>query len=128
MAHATGDIGTQNYETTLLAGRHRLASDEGIEAGGQDLGAAPHEILCAALCACTAITLRMYAQRKKWLLRSVHVDVTLALHGHDRLMARKIPLEGELDDAQRARFLDIAERTPVTVTLKQGVRITTTLD
>ena len=128
MAHATGDIGTQNYETALLAGRHRLAADEGIEVGGQDLGPAPHEILCAALCACTAITLRMYAQRKAWPLRSVHVDVTLQLHGHDRLMARKIRLEGELDDAQRARFLDIAERTPVTLTLKQGVRITTTLD
>ncbi len=128
MAHATADIGIQNYETTLLAGRHRLAADEGIEAGGQDLGPAPHEILCAALCACTAITLRMYAQRKEWPLRSVHVDVTLQLQGHDRLIARKIRLEGELDGPQRARLADIAERTPVTLTLKQGVRITTTLD
>lgn len=128
MAHASADIGIHNYQTALLAGRHRLAADEGIEAGGQDVGPAPHEILCAALCACTAITLRMYALRKQWPLRAVHVDVTLQLQGHDRLITRTIRLEGELDAAQRARFADIAERTPVTLTLKQGVKITTTLD
>jgi len=128
MAHATADIGIQSYETTLRAGRHVLAADEGIEAGGQDLGPAPHEILCAALCACTAITLRMYAQRKEWPLRSVHVDVILQLQGHDRLMARKIRLEGDLDSAQRARFADIAERTSVTLTSEQGIRIPPTLD
>ncbi len=127
MAHATADIGTQNYATALLAGRHRLEADEGIAGGGQDLGPAPHEILCAALCACTAITLRMYAQRKGWSLGSVHVDANLELLGHDRVIARTIRLEGNLDSAQRARLADIAERTPVTLTLKQGVRITTTL-
>ena len=125
MARATADIGIQNYETALLAGRHRLAADEGIEAGGHDVGPAPHEILCAALCACTAITLRMYAHRKEWPLRAVHVDVALQLQGRDRLITRNIRLEGALDSAQRARLADIAERTPVTLTLKQGTQITT---
>ena len=127
MPHATANIGTQNYTTALVAGRHRLEADEGIAAGGQDRGPAPHEILCAALCACTAITLRMYAQRKDWPLSAVHVDVHLELQGHDRAIARTIRLEGDLDNAQRARLADIAERTPVTLTLKQGVTITTTL-
>jgi putative redox protein len=70
----------------------------------------------------------MYAQRKEWPLCSVHVDVTLRLQGHDRLITRIIRLEGDLDTAQRARLADIAERTPVTLTLKQGAQITTTLD
>jgi putative redox protein len=128
MAHATADIGLQDYGTALLAGRHQLVADEAVEAGGHDRGPTPHEILCAALCACTAITLRMYAQRKQWPVRSVHVDVSLQLQDHDRLIVRKIRLEGDLDSAQRTRLADIAERTPVTLTLKQGVRITTTLD
>ena len=56
------------------------------------------------------------------------VDVHLEVHGQDRALIRKLRLEGDLDQAQRARLADIAERTPVTLTLKQGVRITTTLD
>ena len=128
MAHATADSGAQNYETTLLAGRHQLRADEGVEAGGRDAGPAPPEIVCYTQGASTAITLRMYAQRKAWPLRSVHVDVTLHLQGQERLIARRIRLDGVLDDAQRARFAAIAERTPVTLTLKQGTRITTTLE
>src|SRR4029077_4650130 len=68
VAHATADIGTSNYTVTLVAGHHALTADEGAAAGGQDAGATPHELLCAALGACTAITLRMYAQRKEWPL------------------------------------------------------------
>ena len=128
MAHATADIGTSNYEVSLIAGHHQLKADEGVEAGGKDLGPAPHELLCAALGACTGITLRMYAQRKAWPLRSVHVDVQLQLQGQIRAITRKLRLEGELDEAQRARLAEIAERTPVTLTLKQGVTITTTLE
>ena len=73
MAHATADIGTVNYTVSLVAGHHALTSDERVAAGGQDAGASPHEILCAALGACTAITLPMYAQRKEWPLQAVHV-------------------------------------------------------
>ena len=73
MLHATADIGTSNYTVSLVAGHHALVSDEGAPAGGQDAGPTPHELVCAALGACTAITLRMYAQRKKWPLHAVHV-------------------------------------------------------
>jgi organic hydroperoxide reductase OsmC/OhrA len=75
MAHAKANIGTTNYAVSIMAGHHQLSADERAELGGQDVGPAPYELLCAALCACTAITLRMYAERKKWPLRGVHVDV-----------------------------------------------------
>lgn len=85
MAHAIADIGTSNYSVSLVAGHHALIGDEGLALGGKDLGPAPHELLCAALAACTAITLRMYAQRKDWPLSAVHVDVDLKLQDKDRL-------------------------------------------
>lgn len=129
MAHATADISTVNYTVSLMAGHHPLTADEGAAAGGQDAGPSPHELLCAALAACTAITLRMYAQRKEWALRAVRVEVVLHFEGKEaRSATRRLRLTGDLDAAQRARLADIAERTPVTLTLKQGVAITTILE
>ena len=129
MAHATADIGTINYTVSLVAGHHPLTADERAAAGGQDAGPSPHEILCAALGACTAITLRMYAQRKEWPLRAVHVDVVMDVAAKERhSVTRRLRLTGDLDEAQRARLADIAERTPVTLTLKQGATITTILE
>jgi putative redox protein len=127
MAHAKANIGTTNYAVSIMAGHHQLSADERAELGGQDVGPAPYELLCAALCACTAITLRMYAERKKWPLRGVHVDVRYTQEGKKGAIARVLTFEGELDGEQRARLADVAERTPVTLTLKQGVPITTTL-
>ena len=69
----------------------------------------------------------MYAERKQWPLRAVHVDVRFTRDGQDARIARVLRFEGELDDAQRARLADIAARTPVTLTLKQGLPIATTL-
>jgi putative redox protein len=128
VAHATADIGTTNYTVLLVAGEHTLTADERAAAGGQDAGASPHELLCAALGACTAITLRMYAQRKEWTLRAVHVDVRLQVEGKEHRITRRLRLEGDLDEAQRGRLADVAERTPVTLTLKQGAIITTVLE
>ena len=127
MAHATADIGTSNFNVSLLAGHHPVNADESVAAGGRDGGPTPHELLCAALAACTAITLRMYAVRKQWPLNAVHVDVDLHFEGKARIITRRLQLEGELAEAQRARLADIAERTPVTLTLKQGATINTIL-
>jgi len=127
MAHATATIGTTNYAVAITAGSHRLGADEHAELGGKNTGPAPYELLCAALGACTTITLRMYAERKQWPLRGVQADVHFARHGVEAAITRVLRFDGELDDAQRARLADIAERTPVTLTLKQGLTITTTL-
>jgi len=127
MARTNGSIGTTNFAVSMTAGRHQLIADEGAELGGKDAGPSPYELLCASLCACTAITLRMYAERKQWPLVAAHVDVRYTREGKEGSLARILRFEGELDDAQRARLADIAERTPVTLTLKQGVPITTTV-
>src|SRR5262245_24030257 len=101
VAHATADIGTSNYATTLKARHHALTADEPVQAGGSDAGPSPHELLCAALAACTAITLRMYAQRKAWALQAVHVDVRLDYRGSSsRSMTRRLRFTGQLDDGQ----------------------------
>jgi putative redox protein len=127
MISAKGTIGTRNYGVALTAGRHSLNADESLERGGQDAGPAPHELLCAALVACTAITLRMYALRKEWPLAEVRVEVDLQMEGKERFIQRRLWLGGDLDSEQRKRLADIAERTPVTLTLKQGVSINTAL-
>ena len=127
MARAIGRIGTTNYAVSIAAGHHELYADERVDLGGQDVGPAPYELLCSALCACTAITLRMYGERKEWPLRSVQVDVHFRQEGEEGAIARVLNFEGELTNEQRARLADIAERTPVTLTLKRGVAITTTL-
>ena len=127
MAHAKASIGLTNYAVAINAGTHELKADEGFNLGGKDVGPAPYELLCSALCACTAITLRMYAERKQWPLRGVYVDVHLEKVGHEETIDRVLKFDGELDDQQRARLADIAERTPVTLTLKQGLAIKTSL-
>lgn len=127
MAHAKGTIGTVDYAVAITAGHHQLAADEHPALGGKDTGPAPFELLGAALVACTAITLRMYAARKQWDVTAVHVDVNYQRSESGGAIARTLRFEGTLDDEQRARLKDIAERTPVTLTLKQGLPITTTL-
>ena len=127
MAYAKGSIETTNYAVSITTGQHQLTADEGAELGGKDVGPSPYDLLCSALCACTAITLRMYAVRKDWPLRAVHVGVRFVREGKDSAIARVVSFEGELDEEQRVRLAQIAERTPVTLTLKQALAITTTL-
>ena len=69
----------------------------------------------------------MYAERKGWPLRGLHVDVRFERKDGEGAIARVLSFEGELNNDQRGRLADIAERTPVTLTLKQGVVITTSV-
>ena len=78
--------------------------------------------------ACTAITLRMYAQRKGWNLTAVDVEAQIFRQGSASHIDRNITLHGDLDEAQMARLLEVSEKTPVTLTLKGGIEIRTTLD
>lgn len=125
VARASAAIGTDRYHVDLRARRHQLAADEPTSHGGADTGPTPFELLLSALGACTAITLRMYADRKGWPLVGVEVRLVQQRVGDQDQITRQIRLDGDLDDSQRARLLDIAERTPVTRAIKQGLPIDT---
>jgi putative redox protein len=127
MAHARASIGTVDYATSITTGRHSLSADEGPKLGGKDTGPAPYDLLTAALGACTVITLRMYAERKQWPVTAVHADVHFTREGDKAHIGRVLTIEGAIDDDQKKRMADIAERTPVTLTLKAGLEIRTTL-
>jgi len=128
MARATATTRAENYRTEIQSGRHALLADEPIDRGGADAGATPSGLLAAALASCTAITLRMYAERKQWPLQAVRVDADLYRTADKTPAIRRVlVLEGTLTEDQRRRLADVAERTPVTLMLKTGLQITTTL-
>jgi putative redox protein len=127
MAHAKASIGQVNYATSIAAGRHALACDEGPELGGKDTAPNPYDLMCASLAACTVITLRMYAERKGWPVTAAHADVHFVREGDKQRLDRVLTIEGPVDAAQKKRMADIAERTPVTLTLKAGLEIRTSL-
>ena len=127
MAHARASIGTTNYATSIATGHHALTADEGPGLGGKDAGPAPYDLLTSALGACTAITLRMYAERKQWPVTAVHADIRFTRQGDKARIDRVLTIEGAVDEEQKKRMADIAERTPVTLTLKGGIEIRTTL-
>jgi uncharacterized OsmC-like protein len=125
----------QGLTQTIEIRQHRLTADEPSSAGGQDAGPDPYELLLSALGACTSITVRLYAQRKGWPLDGVQV----ALH-HERIYAadcaecetrdgfldritKRLTLFGPLDQEQRQRLAQIAERCPVNRTLQREVVI-----
>lgn len=132
-------IGSEGLRTEVFAGSHALISDEPRSVGGSDAGASPYGLLTAALGACTAMTLRMYAQAKRWPLVGVTVYLRHAkTHAKDcascadkparmDVIEREIALEGDLDADQRARLLEIADRCPVHRTLRSEVVIRTHL-
>jgi putative redox protein len=123
-ATARSDAG---YAVAVRAGHHSLSADEPASAGGTDSGPSPYGLLLAALGACTSITLRMYAERKGWQLGTVEVELHLLKEAAAERIERRVHLSAPLEEAQRARLADICERTPVTLTLKRGVAIGTTL-
>ena len=109
----------------VTVGDHVVTSDEPVAAGGTDTGATPSELLLAAVGACEAITLRMYATRKGWTLRDVRVRLTASTVDGVYVIRRRLELDGDLDADQRARLHDIANRCPVQRAITGEVRVDT---
>ncbi|HAD98127.1 MAG TPA: osmotically inducible protein C [Cryomorphaceae bacterium] len=132
-------LGEGPFLTEILAGHHHLLADEPESVGGQDLGPSPYDLLTAGLGACTAMTIKMYSNRKEWDLQEVIVHLN---YNNDYLedcenceneerkigrFERIIELKGKLDEKQRKRILSIANKCPVHKTLEQGITIETRL-
>jgi putative redox protein len=132
------ETGSGIYTQQITVGHHRISSDEPRPIG-DDTGPTPYDLVLAGLGACTSMTVRMYANRKSWPLERVRVTLRHSrIHAEDCAdcetvkgwidhIDREIELAGDLDDTQRQRLLDIAERCPVHQTLTSEVRIDTAL-
>ena len=129
MATVTALIAKEKYRTRLTTSTNELVADEPVELGGTDLGFSPAELLKASLASCTAITLRMYADRSNWEVHQVRVtvdyirDVANGMTQFDR----KIVIEGELDPKQMNRMLAIANACPMHKLLMGQIKIETKL-
>lgn len=130
-------VGSTGYTTEVIAGSHLLVADEPPSVGGDDQGPTPYGYLLSGLGACTAMTLRMYADFKKIPLEEVEVKLT-----HDKIhkqdgensesskgkidqIVRKVKITGDLSDEQRKRLIEIADRCPVHKTLEAKPEILT---
>ncbi|MDF4201942.1 bifunctional alpha/beta hydrolase/OsmC family protein [Maribacter sp. SA7] len=131
-------IGNEGFTSEIVSGNHLLIADEPKDFGGNDFGPSPYDYVSSGLGACTAMTLRMYASRKKWDLQKVIVHVD---HGKEHApdsentsavkkidtFKRKIELYGDLNSEQRKRLLEIADKCPVHKTLSTESSIITEL-
>lgn len=133
------ETGVGTFQQAVTAGSHRLLADEPVDVGGLDTGPSPYDLLLAALGACTAMTLRLYADRKGLPLERVSVSLQHSrIHAADcercetaqgqiDRIERRIHLEGDLDETTARRLLEIADKCPVHRTLTSEVDITTEL-
>ena len=127
------------YTTTMKVGNHYMTADEPVNFGGNDFGPSPYQLVSAGLSACTAMTIQMYARRKGWDVKNAEVHTSYnKQHAEDcencenpsakiDTFERSIKLEGDLDDKQIKRLLQIADKCPVHKTLHAEVQVKTRL-
>ena len=127
--------GREKYRTEITAAGQTIVSDEPASAGGAGGAPTPYDLLLGSIGACTAMTLRMYADRKGWPLENVIIRLrTAQSHAADcvncvdkpvgvHAIEREVELVGALDDEQRERLTLIADRCPVKQTIERGIRI-----
>jgi putative redox protein len=123
------ETGRGRFQVEVRTPSGAFLVDEPVSAGGLGSGPNPYDLLSAALGSCTAMTIRLYAARKNWPLTGVQVRVS---HSRSNLTARDvfektISLKGSLDEAQRDKLREIAERCPVHLTFNRGSDVTTIL-
>lgn len=130
-------LGSEGFTTEVMVRQHSLTADEPESVGGNDFGPTPYELVAAGLGACTAMTMQMYARRKKWDLKEVTVHLQhykdyaedLANMDNDKSKIdhfdRNIIVEGDLTEEQKQRLLNIADKCPVHRTLHSDIKVNT---
>ncbi|MCA4893679.1 MAG: OsmC family protein [Cytophagales bacterium] len=120
-------IVTDHFRTEITVGGKMVIADEPEELDGTNQGPAPGEFLLISLASCTAITLRMYADRKNWPIEKIIVEVNFEKVDNKTIFKRELQLVGDLTDEQKARLLQIANACPVHKTLTNPIEIQTSL-
>lgn len=126
-AIAVATIGKETYRTELRAGKHVVFADEPSDVGGKDLGPRPEDLLRMALASCTAITLRMYANRKGFDISEIQVAVSSVGERGKTRYQTNINISGQLTGEQRNRMLQIAKLCPVHKVLTHPIELETSL-
>nr|WP_321221878.1 alpha/beta fold hydrolase [uncultured Psychroserpens sp.] len=126
-----------NFTTTIQTAKHSFIADEPETVGGDDFGPSPYDFLSAGLAACTVMTLKLYAERKKWDLQEVYAHITYSKkHSEDLMLdlekptridhlSKKLTFVGDLDEKQKQRLKEIASKCPVHKTLQSEIVIDT---
>jgi putative redox protein len=127
MRKVVSQFGEGPLQQKLSTGDLQYLSDAEVSKGGSGTGPSPHEYLGAALAACTSMTLKMYSERKSINLKNAIVTVDIERHDDVEIFTRHIELIGNLDDEQRARMLEIAQRCPIHKALAGEIQIKTQL-
>ena len=123
--HASIVSSGANYRHDIRAGRFDLHTDEPEALGGQGTAPAPFDYYLAALAACTAITLRMYAEKKGWNLGEFRAELELTRNDDGKVSIHRVLRSDQpLSDEQWQRLLEIAAKTPVTRAMREGAQIT----
>ncbi|MBZ2206618.1 OsmC family protein [Massilia soli] len=117
--------GEGKLQQVIEIGPHRVLTDAAVESGGEASGPEPHDLLAAALAACTALTVTMYARRKGWALDDIAVAVKHGQEGAAYVLRRTIRYIGALSAEEAQRLTDIANKCPVHKTLTGQMQILT---
>lgn len=125
-ASADAEINREHYQTTVRSAGHTLIADEPASHNGTDLGMSPSSLLLASLGSCTAITLRMYIDRKMWAVEEIAVHLDLYKTESGTLIERKISFTGDITEEQHTRLLQIANSCPIHKLLTGHIEVKTT--
>jgi putative redox protein len=133
-------LAEKNYETVMTAGNHELISDEPEKMGGKDLGPDPYDYLLMSLGSCSVITMKMYADRKKWPVEDIYIELRhFKEHAEDCMdcddpraridkIEKEIIVKGDLSGEQREKLLEISKKCPVHKTLLSDMQIFSSIE
>ena len=125
---AVTELDQSRYKTKIFAGGHLIYADEPKTMGGTDEGMSPGALLLASLGSCTAITVRMYADRKNWPLEGISIHLAICEEeemSKETTISRKIEFKGALTEEQRQRLMAIADKCPIHKMLSNPIKVLT---
>jgi putative redox protein len=130
LAHITSEAGDEHWRTQMTVGASPVPRRRAGDAGRGDVGPAPFAYLLAGLVSCTSVTVRMYAEKHAIPLQRIEVDAKVLRNEEEGInsVERQVRLIGDLDDSDRAKLERVAERTPVTLAIKEGLAMTSTYE